>query len=63
LVTETISGVLHSKQLIKTTSNESCVKFEPTKKMYDKMTYSVLFPQNVNDEETKIVFNNFSNSN
>ena len=63
LVTVTISGVLHSKQLIKTTSNDNCIKVEPTKKMYDKMTHSVLFPKNVTDEETKTVFNLFSNSN
>jgi len=35
----------------------------PQKKMYDKMTHSVLFPKNVTDEETKTVFNLFSYSN
>lgn len=61
LATDTISSVLHSKQLIKTTSNDNCIKFEPTKQMYNKMTHSVLLPKNINDdEETKTIFNLFS---
>jgi len=63
LVTDTISGILHTKQLIKTTSNDNCIKFEPTKEMFNKMKHSMLFPKKLNDEETKTVFNLFSSLN
>lgn len=63
LSTSTISGVLHSKQFIKTISNNNCVHFEPTKEMYKKMTHSMLFPKSTNEEDdTETIFNLFGNT-